>query len=121
MARTTSFSYSCFDLRAFVDLATLGDKIGVDLWHYQTADGRSMLKALEFMAGYADPAQKWPYQQIKNPTRNDLGAVLLRAVPEYPDNDTLRSALKFFRASSSADDVARLYFKLAPLQMAAGN
>lgn len=118
LARTTSFGYSLFDIRAFIDLATLGDKTGVDLWHYQTTDGRSMLKALEFMAPYADPDKKWPYQQIKKASRGDLGTLLLRAIPEYPDNQTLRTALGYFKDNGFKDDTMRLYLKTASM---AGN
>lgn len=121
LARTLSFNYSVFDLQAFVDLASLGDKAGVDLWHFQTEDGRSLLKALEFMAPYADPAKKWPYQQIKSPDRGELGGVLLRAVPEYPASETLHNALKFLKARDSDDDLARLYFKMAPVETPAAN
>lgn len=73
LTRTLSFNYSLFNLRAEIELATLGRSVGVDLWHYQTADGRSLLKAAEFMAQYADPKREWPYQQIHNPNRDDLG------------------------------------------------
>jgi len=117
LARTLSFNYNAFDLRAFVDLASLGDKAGVDLWHFQTTDGRSLLKALEFMAPYADRAKKWPYQQIKSPDRGELGGLLLRAVPEYPDSEILRNALKYLKASN--DDQACLYFKMAAVGLTA--
>jgi hypothetical protein len=45
-------------------LATLGETVGVDLWSFQTADGRSIRKALEYLAPFALDGQKWPYQQL---------------------------------------------------------
>ena len=76
LARTTSFGYSMFNIHALMDLACLGNAVGVDLWHYQTADGRSILKAAEFMAPYVDPDRKWPFQQIHPANRGDLVELL---------------------------------------------
>jgi hypothetical protein len=115
LARTTSFGYSCFNLRALMDLADIGRSVGVDLWHYQTADGRGILKATEFMAPYADPALVWPYQQIHQANRADLGELLLRAAAEYPDSQPIRDGLKNFKAESQADNPSRLYLKTAGL------
>ncbi len=53
--RTKSFHYSLFNLRALIDLASIGQNQGVDLWHYATPDGRCIYRALEFMALYANP------------------------------------------------------------------
>ena len=115
LARTTSFGYSCFNLRALMDLAGIGRSVGVDLWHYQTADGRSILKATEFMEQYADPKSKWPFQQIHAANCNDLGELLLRAAAEYPESKPVHDALKFFRPDNFADNPARLYLKTAQL------
>lgn len=115
LARTLSFNYSVFNLHAEIGLADLGDRAGVDLWHYQTTDGRGIQKALEFIAPYADPAHKWTYQQIHAPNRNDLGDLLVRAAPQYPDS-SIRNDLQFYRAGDFADNPERLYLKMASLK-----
>ncbi len=114
LARTLSFDYSLFNLRALVDLASIGRNAGVDLWHYQTADGRSLLKALEFMAPYADPAKAWPYQQIHRPNRDALGELLLRAAAMYPESG-LTDALKFYSPNVLAANLVRLLYETAPI------
>ena len=118
LARTTSFGYSCFNLRALMDLAGLGRGVGVDLWHYQTPDGRSILKATEFMAQSADPKSKWPFQQIHAASRNDLGELLLRAAAEFPESKPVHDALKFFQPDNFAGNPGRLYLKTAQLPAA---
>jgi Alginate lyase len=117
LARTLSFNYSLFNLRALVDLASIGRNAGVDLWQYQTVDGRSILKALEFMAPYANPAKAWPYQQIHLPNRGELGDLLLRAAAMYPKSD-LAAALKYFPANRLAANPARLLYPTAPIREA---
>lgn len=65
LARTKSLSYSAFNMEAWFELASLGNSAGVDLFHFETKDGRGLRKALVFLQPYADPAAKWPYQQIE--------------------------------------------------------
>jgi hypothetical protein len=65
LSRTRSLSYTEFNLQAFCDLATLADHVGVDLWHYESADGRSIRRGLEFLAPFvAVPPRRWPHEQI---------------------------------------------------------
>jgi len=116
LARTLSFNYSLFNLRAEMQLADLGRAAGVDLWHYHTADGRSLLKALEFMAPYADPDRRWPYQQIRGANRSELGEILRRAIVEFPGDQPLLDALKFCKADESSP--ARLYLRLPAVNKA---
>jgi Alginate lyase len=88
LARTNSWGYSNFNLRALAELAILGKLVGVDLWQYQTADGRSMRKALDYLLPYATGEKPWPYQQITVMHRGDLAVPLREAAkafhnPEY--------------------------------------
>ena len=113
LVRTTSFGYSLFNLHALMDLADLGRSAGVDLWHYQTADGRGIMKATEFLAQYADPSRQWPYQQIHRANRADLDELLLRAAAEYPESQPIKAGLKFFKENNQANSPVRLYVKFA--------
>jgi len=85
LARTRSFSYSLMNLQGMFDLATLGKRAGVDLWHDNSADGRGIRKALEFLAPYANPNEQWPYEQISsvNGARTALLPLLWRASAVY--------------------------------------
>lgn len=114
LQRTKSFGYSAFNLEALEDLASIGQNLGIDLWHFRTSDGRSIRKALDFMAPYADPARQWPYQEIEQPNRNSLGILLLRAAPEYPDAN-YESVLKDLQTSELLSSQDRLLFKLGTM------
>jgi hypothetical protein len=109
LTRTLSFNYSLFNLRALFDLASLGQNAGVDLWHYQTSDGRSILKALKFMAVYADPKREWDYKQIHQANRQDLADLLLQAGVIYNDED-LKESLKCFSAKKLSERQIGLLF-----------
>ena len=110
LARTRGLHYSLKNLQGLMDLASIGQNLGVDLWHYATPDGRSILRALEFLSPYANQNKKWPYQQIDQLNYDELSDVLLRAVPEYPSNTNLTSALKYFPAKDLAASRSRLLF-----------
>ena len=85
--RTTSFSYSRFNLEALTELATLGEHAGVDLWHFTTDDGRSIRKAIDYMRPYADvPPKKWPFQQIKDKHESEFMPIFRRAAIAYNDS-----------------------------------
>jgi hypothetical protein len=83
LARTKSLGYSTMNLDGFFKLATMGEKTGVDLWHYESGDGRSIKKALDLLAPHADPAKKWPYQQITQSGPERLFSLLRRGSIVY--------------------------------------
>jgi hypothetical protein len=89
LKRTKSYSYTLFNLEALFTLAEIGRRLDVDLFHYRTADGRSLRAAFDYVAPYLDPAQKWPDQQIQAIHQPDaaLAALLRRAATLYPDGN----------------------------------
>lgn len=88
LERTRSFDYSEFNLTAFFNLAVLGERVGIDLWNYRSADGRSLRGGLDFLVPYAAGEKKWDFDQItpfRGSTISDLlrrGAVAWRE-PKY--------------------------------------
>lgn len=64
LRRTKSVYYSEMNLRAMSLVAEMGMPLGVDLWKYSTADGRSLRKAYEYLRPYAQGDKKWTYKQI---------------------------------------------------------
>ncbi len=94
LARTASFSYSCFNLRALSALAGLGEHAGVDLWKHRSADGRSLVAALDFLVPYLGKNPKpWTMQQIHESNDDDVLPVL-RAAALATADDRYESLLK---------------------------
>jgi hypothetical protein len=85
LARTRSLHYSLYSLTALFALATMGQHLGVDLFHFETADGRSLRRALDFLAPYADPAITWPHQQIGDRGTRTLLPLLRQASRAFHD------------------------------------
>lgn len=86
LARTNSWGYSTMDLDGLTQLADLGDRVGVDLWNFQTSAGRSIRKAIEFLYPFANGNKKWTYQQIDEFLPEKLYLVMHRAAANYRDD-----------------------------------
>ena len=83
LERTKSWSYSVMNLDGLMLLAELGDRVGVDLWNYQTRDGRSIRRALNFLAPFASGEKKWTYQQLGDWPPELLSPLIRRASSHY--------------------------------------
>lgn len=64
LARTKSLGYCAMNLLGLCDLAALGARVGVDLWSFETADGRGIRRAAAWLRDHALGADPWPYPQI---------------------------------------------------------
>lgn len=82
LERTRAWSYSVMNLGGFFSLAALGERSGVDLWHYETPDGRSIRKALDWLLPFAQ-GEAWPYRQITPWSPKDLAPLLREAAVQY--------------------------------------
>jgi hypothetical protein len=79
LERTISFHYCAYNLAALMLLADLGDRVGAELWHYQTPDGRSIRAALDWMIPFATAEKKWTHQQVAGLEPQSLLVPLRRA------------------------------------------
>ncbi len=99
LARTKGWSYSVMNLEGLVTLAALADHAGVDLWNYQTKDGRGIRKAFDFLYPYAE-GEKWKYQQIGDWPADIFYPVMRRASAKYADSKFKSMMAKVPQASA---------------------
>ncbi|MDF2962208.1 MAG: hypothetical protein K0S39_3943 [Paenibacillus sp.] len=85
LERTLSMSYSLMNLTGMFDLARLGESAGLDLWHVQSSDGRSLRAAVDFLEPYCAGRKEWPYQQIKQAEPERVFTLFRRAANVYGD------------------------------------
>jgi len=79
LERTRGMGYSTFNLLAMATLATISANAGIDLWHYETPDGRSIRKAIDWMMPFYDGTKKWEHQQITEWSPDDAIRMLTLA------------------------------------------
>lgn len=61
LKRTKPYGYSIFNLDAMTTLCQILSTKDNDLWNYQTADGKSIKKGIEFLYPYLKDKNTWPY------------------------------------------------------------
>lgn len=62
LRRTKPYGYSLFNLDAMVTLCQIASTPNDNLFDYQTADGRSIKKGIEYMFPYIDDKSSWPFK-----------------------------------------------------------
>jgi len=85
LARTRAWSYSVMNLRGLMSLARIAENVGVDLWTYQTDDGRGMRRALDYLVPFALAGQTWPHPQLGGWSPEGIYPLVRWAAAAYPD------------------------------------
>ena len=87
LERTKAMSYSIKNLRHLIENAIIAEAMGIDLWHYESAQGGSIYKALEYLVPFYTENKDFPYQQIGGieAYAEDLLQLLWVAAPKYED------------------------------------
>ena len=63
LKRTKPYGYSIFNLDAMTTICQVLSTKENDLWNYQTVDGRSIRKGIEFLFPYVADKNKWPFKK----------------------------------------------------------
>ncbi|HYR76287.1 MAG TPA: alginate lyase family protein [Pyrinomonadaceae bacterium] len=101
LSRTKAWSYSNFNLDGLMMLARLAENSGVDLWVYETKDGRSIRRALEYLYPYASEDRKWTYQQIGGFEVKLFFPLMRRAAAHYQDEKFKAAELRIPKSDPS--------------------
>jgi hypothetical protein len=63
ISRTKPYGYSIFNLDAMATICQVLSTVNDNLWIYETPDGRSMKKGIEFLYPFIANKNKWPFQK----------------------------------------------------------
>lgn len=96
LARTTSWNYSCFNLRYLAKAATMARALDIDLWHHVAPDGSGSLRAaMLYLVPYLKEPQLWKAPQIKKLEPSEARAWLGSGAAVYPDTAIQQAADSF--------------------------
>jgi hypothetical protein len=88
MERTISLHYSCFNMEAFFLIASMADKMGMNIWEHTTPKSNSIRKGFDFLKPYLTKQKEWFGQQIKPfDFEEDAFPLLLIAAKKYNCTD----------------------------------
>ena len=75
LARADAWSYSTMNLRGFFTIATMAEKVDVDIWNVANDEGKPYMQtALEFLIPTFEDSSRWEYSQLSD--RFDRGTML---------------------------------------------
>lgn len=112
LTRTNAWSYSIGNLSGLLTLARMAQHVGVDLWSYESADGGSIRKAIDFLLPFGLGEEEWSYRQIGGWSARPFDPVLRTAAEKYPDGP-YQSLLAKVPRRKSADRRNLLWHPLA--------
>jgi hypothetical protein len=85
LERTRSLAYSAGNLLALMQLARMGEPLGVDLWRFETEDGRSIRKAVDYVADCLTSPGGWPHPEIGSGLARNTPLVLRLAASAFEE------------------------------------
>jgi type 1 glutamine amidotransferase len=101
LARTKAWSYSTANLSGLMSLAKLGECVGMDLWNYETPDGRGIRKAFDYLTPFALGEQKWPHQQLGGWSAEGFSSLTRQAALRFSDKEYVDLAAKMVQANAT--------------------
>ena len=119
LARTKSFDYALFNLKAICNLGRLGKHVGVDLWHFSAGKRGSIRAAIDYLAPYADAEKEWPHKQITELERAKLLPLLRQGFQVYEDQEYLNMILEIPEADRMKD-MSGLFYPMSTTEQQDG-
>jgi hypothetical protein len=71
------------NLAGFFKIARLAENVKVNLWNYETTDGKGLQKSLQWLIPYLKNEKVWEFKQIKEKEYNDTFWLLKMASVKY--------------------------------------
>jgi len=103
LARTKSWSYSCFNLKNICKGAVMARSLGIDLWSHEGEGGRgSLRRAMLYLVPFCKNPGAWPEKQITKFDSKEARVWLNDGAVVYED-EAIRSAQKEFAPMEKAD------------------
>jgi len=93
LERTKSMSYSIKNLNHLMENAILAEHYGIDLWNYESEDGRSIKQAVRFLIPYMLGEKEWIYTQYGGiESKMENFKELIWVANQYLDDELIQRA-----------------------------
>ena len=75
------------NLSGFFTIARLAENLKIDLWNFETSDGKSIKRAVDWLVPFAKGDKKWTNEQIKTITYEKTVKILHLAAQKYDNSE----------------------------------
>lgn len=110
--RTLAYHYSQYNLGFMTDISYTAKSLGIDLLNYKSADGRSILGAVDYLTTFlGKPVESWPYKQISGweQKQQDVCHILKRITALDPSHDKYKEIYQKY-GKTRQNDRSSLYY-----------
>jgi hypothetical protein len=83
LVRTKSWGYSTMNLVGWCKLATIAERVNIDLWNTKTKDGKGIQQVFEWFKPYMLKQKTWNYEQIEPFGYNSILTIYSLANTKY--------------------------------------
>ncbi len=83
VARTRSLHYSIYNVRAYFALASMGERLGVDLWNFKNKKGCGIQDALDYLIPFIGKQDQWPHKDLGRGQEKKWALILNQAISKY--------------------------------------
>jgi Alginate lyase len=104
LERANALDYHMVNLLALFRLASVGERVGVDLWNYEFKEA-GIRKALDYILPYAINKQPWPYQQIAPVRKSTIAEISCQGMIHYQNNELYIEAYKSINTDKLGIDI----------------
>jgi len=115
LARTRAWDYAIFNLEAMFNAASIAEKLGIDVWNYQSDKQVSIRRALDWLVPFATGERAWTYPQITRFQPEKLAPLLRRAAIVYRD-PAYETVIGKLKTSTGYERWRLLYPKMRELE-----
>jgi hypothetical protein len=86
LKRTKTYNYTVMNTQAFINLAVIGNRFGIPLYEYKSANSNSIKSSVHFLKPYIKE-QKWPYKQIAQIETSKAVNIIQKSAEYFDDKD----------------------------------
>jgi hypothetical protein len=79
------------NLDGWCKVAILGDRLGIDVWHTQTKDGKGIEKCITWLMPFLLKEQTWSYKQIEKMGYGEMIGICTMADGKYQAIDVKKA------------------------------
>lgn len=109
-ARTLSWLYSCFNLKALFSVSYLAQSTKVNLFQFQDDQGRSLVKGLNYLLPYAiTNGTNWPVQNLGDFDPSTVIELSKQAYVIYRDNMYIETVNRLQNGIPKTSNIFRLW------------
>ncbi|MBA3685578.1 MAG: alginate lyase family protein, partial [Planctomycetes bacterium] len=98
-----------FGIASFTNIAIAAQRCGFDAWSYETPDGRSIRRAVDWMLPYLTGERAWAWPQIHPFNPAEMSGPLAACAQRFPDG---RYARALAGLDLPGDHRSRLHFAM---------